>query len=87
VFGCGGERDAQKRPLMGAIAEKYADKIIVTDDNPRREDPKQIVKAILAGIKSKQVETCLPIKLPLTITLLVASDDLSFQKQVPSRPS
>jgi len=50
VFGCGGERDNAKRPLMGEIAEKYADQLIVTNDNPRYEDPKQIVAQILQGL-------------------------------------
>ena len=50
VFGCGGERDTGKRALMGGIAERLADEVIVTDDNPRREDPQQIVSMILAGM-------------------------------------
>ena len=52
VFGCGGDRDATKRPKMGAIAEKLADKVIVTSDNPRSEDPQQIITDILTGFKS-----------------------------------
>ncbi len=52
VFGCGGDRDATKRPKMGAIAEELADKVIVTSDNPRSEDPQQIITDILAGLKS-----------------------------------
>jgi len=52
VFGCGGDRDAGKRPEMAVIAENIADKIVVTDDNPRFEDPKEIIDDILAGFKS-----------------------------------
>ncbi|WP_243042595.1 UDP-N-acetylmuramoyl-L-alanyl-D-glutamate--2,6-diaminopimelate ligase [Dyella sedimenti] len=51
VFGCGGERDAGKRPQMGAIAERLADRIIVTDDNPRGEDGDAIVAQIVAGLR------------------------------------
>lgn len=52
VFGCGGDRDRTKRPLMAAIAERYADQVIVTDDNPRTEDPAQIVADIMRGFTS-----------------------------------
>ena len=51
VFGCGGERDAGKRPLMGEVAETLADRVIVTDDNPRHEDGDAIVAQILAGLR------------------------------------
>lgn len=49
VFGCGGDRDTGKRPIMGEIASRLADRLIVTDDNPRTEDPAAIRRAVLAG--------------------------------------
>ena len=49
VFGAGGDRDAGKRPMMGAIAAENADRVIVTDDNPRSEEPAAIRAAILAA--------------------------------------
>ncbi|MBK8814781.1 MAG: UDP-N-acetylmuramoyl-L-alanyl-D-glutamate--2,6-diaminopimelate ligase [Methylococcaceae bacterium] len=55
VFGCGGNRDAGKRAEMGAIAEQWADHVIVTDDNPRFEDHVAIAKQILAGCRSDKV--------------------------------
>ena len=49
VFGCGGDRDRGKRPMMGRIATELSDVAIVTSDNPRSEDPQAIIEEILAG--------------------------------------
>jgi UDP-N-acetylmuramoyl-L-alanyl-D-glutamate--2,6-diaminopimelate ligase len=57
VFGCGGDRDKTKRPIMGEIASKYSDMVIVTSDNPRSENPVKIIKEIESGIiKSSLIE-------------------------------
>jgi UDP-N-acetylmuramoyl-L-alanyl-D-glutamate--2,6-diaminopimelate ligase len=60
VFGCGGSRDADKRPMMGAAAETLSDCVIVTSDNPRKEDPDQIIREILSGLKRPSQAIVLP---------------------------
>ena len=54
VFGCGGDRDKDKRPQMGSIAERYADYVIVTSDNPRNEEPHDIISDIMSGMKEAE---------------------------------
>ena len=54
IFGCGGDRDATKRPRMGRIASDLADEVVITSDNPRREQPGAIITQILSGIDTNQ---------------------------------
>lgn len=67
VFGCGGDRDRTKRPLMGRIAASFADHIIVTNDNPRSEDPAAIAREIIAGAAD-----------PARFTVIYARDQAIF---------
>lgn len=60
VFGCGGNRDVKKRPLMGAVAEEMADYAILTSDNPRREEPDAIISQILTGFKTRDKVDVIP---------------------------
>ncbi|WP_138431427.1 UDP-N-acetylmuramoyl-L-alanyl-D-glutamate--2,6-diaminopimelate ligase [Fodinibius saliphilus] len=54
IFGCGGDRDKTKRPKMAKVAEKYSDKVTVTSDNPRSEDPDEIIDEVMVGFESPE---------------------------------
>jgi len=77
VFGCGGERDATKRPLMAAVAEKNADRVVVTSDNPRGEKPENIISQILLGLSHDecvQVQADRALAIAETIAAAAARD-------------
>lgn len=90
VFGCGGNRDAGKRPKMGAIAEKLSDISVVTSDNPRREDPELIIKDILAGMtkdnhivipdRREAIKKAMEIAEPADIVILAGKGHESYQE-------
>jgi UDP-N-acetylmuramoyl-L-alanyl-D-glutamate--2,6-diaminopimelate ligase len=72
VFGCGGNRDKTKRPLMGAVADQYADYAIITSDNPRKEDPEAIIRDIESGFKRRNYEKIIDRKDGITRAIAMA---------------
>ncbi len=77
LFGCGGDRDREKRSVMGAVAEQYADHVVITSDNPRCEHPLQIAEDILKGMTSDalyQVELDRAKAIEMTLTLAQPGD-------------
>ena len=92
VFGCGGDRDRAKRPLMAAMAEKYADNIVVTSDNPRTEDPLTIIHEVLAGLtkrdaaqieanRSLAISSTLNHAMPHDVVLLAGKGHEQYQEE------
>ncbi|RLA60343.1 MAG: UDP-N-acetylmuramoyl-L-alanyl-D-glutamate--2,6-diaminopimelate ligase, partial [Epsilonproteobacteria bacterium] len=77
VFGAGGNRDKEKRPLMGAIAGRYAHKIYVTSDNPRDEIPEMILEDILLGLHGKENVTATPNR---KLAIQMAIEDLEINE-------
>lgn len=75
ILGCGGDRDPIKRPIMGDIATKLSDYVILTSDNPRTEDPDNIMNDILKGVKTKNYEVILDRKLAIKKAIDIMQDD------------
>ena len=77
VFGCGGDRDSEKRPLMGAIAAKFADYVVVTSDNPRSESPAVIAQNIIDGIGTQSANTIVTTELDRRLAIQLALNSAS----------
>jgi UDP-N-acetylmuramoyl-L-alanyl-D-glutamate--2,6-diaminopimelate ligase len=89
VFGAGGDRDPAKRPLMGAVAERGADRVIITSDNPRSEDPLRIIEAIASGMRGstprepdrrRAIEIAVLDAAPEDVVLLAGKGHESYQE-------
>lgn len=75
IFGCGGDRDTSKRPLMGKLAEELADHVIITNDNPRTESPESIIADIEAGMSENKHQVIFDRKEAIITTLSVAKEN------------
>lgn len=91
VFGCGGDRDKQKRPMMGKIAEDHADRVVLTNDNPRHENPRDIIEQILAGMvhpdmayveadRQQAIETVIRNAAPQDVILIAGKGHENYQQ-------
>lgn len=90
VFGCGGDRDSSKRPIMGAVAARHADRVVITNDNPRSESPEAIIGQILLGTsgvpdvmvqadRALAIEQTLGMASPADVVLLAGKGHESYQ--------
>ena len=91
VFGCGGDRDVTKRPLMAAVAEKQADTVVVTSDNPRSEQPGAIIRQIVTGLshpgaaqvqadRAKAIDEAVALAAPQDVILIAGKGHEDFQE-------
>ena len=92
VFGCGGDRDTSKRPQMGEIAQRLADRVVLTDDNPRSEDPANIVSGIQSGMpqpmsvhvehdRAEAIQACIASAGPSDLVLVAGKGHEDFQEK------
>jgi UDP-N-acetylmuramoyl-L-alanyl-D-glutamate--2,6-diaminopimelate ligase len=93
VVGCGGDRDTAKRPIMAEIACQFGDKVILTSDNPRSEDPDQIIKEMMAGVdgtnfkktlsitdRAAAIKTAVSMSQPADIILIAGKGHENYQE-------
>ena len=78
IFGCGGDRDKTKRPEMARIAETFADRVVVTSDNPRTEDPEEIIRDIFTGFARPELVTAIPSRKEAIETVIDQSEPNSI---------